>query len=373
MKIKKGPIGALVAITLALSAGAEAQPKAQTRTQVVNTAAGVARALAAPPAAAKGPSADAKEKTIAITGAKIYTGDGEPIEDGVVVLTGEKIISVGKATAAPAGAEVVQAKGMIVTPGLIEPLSQIGLREIDLEPTANDENESQSKERVRAAYRAADAYNPLSVVIPVSRLGGITSAAVVPSGGLISGQSAWADLIGDTASDAIVAAPLALHVHLEIGADPQGGSRGAAVRAVREAFDDARAFQKNKAAWERNQSRPFSASRLDLEALTLALGGGGAKKAAGKVPVVFHVNRASPWRSSSICRPSSQAGPRPGACGARSPKTKCPSSSIRSWTAPSLSTRWAGATTTPLSSTPRGSPSSSPAVRRTTPGSSVRR
>lgn len=283
----------IVVAALALAADAAAQPKPPAGAAPAGKPQAAAPAVRPAAPGAKVARADVKESTVAIVGAKVYTGDGDPLEEAVVIVTGAKVVSVGKGIAPPAGAEVVQAAGMVVTPGLIEPLSQIGLREIDLEPTANDGDEPQLKERIRAGYRAADAYNPLSVVIPVSRAGGITSAAVVPAGGLISGQSAWADLVGDIASDAIVATPLALHVHLEIGADPQGGSRAAAVRSVREAFDDARVFQKNRAAWERNQSRAFAASRLDLEALTESLGGGAAKKGAVKVPVVFHVNRAS--------------------------------------------------------------------------------
>lgn len=274
----------LIATALAPAASAQ-QPK-------VNLTKPIAKAVAqAVIGAAPKPSDPTKEKVIAITGAKVYTGDGEPIEDATVVITGDKITSVAKGATAPAGAETISGKGLIVTPGLIDPLTQIGLTEVELESTANDEAQSRSTDRIRSAYRASDAYNPQSVVIPVSRMGGLTSVGVVPKGSLISGQSAWADLIGETPADALAAAPLALHVHLEIGADPQGGSRGAQVRAVREAFDDARFFQKNKAAWERNQSRPFSAGRLDLEALTLAFAP--AKKGGQKLPVVFHVNRAS--------------------------------------------------------------------------------
>lgn len=277
----------LVAACAAVATNVSAQqPKPSLVSQPIAKAIGPAVRTTAKPGAN-----EVKEKTIAITGAKVYTGEGDPIEDAVVLVVGDKIQAVGKGLAAPAGAEVIQAKGLVVTPGLVESLTQVGLTEVDLEHSANDDSASPSPDRIRAAYRAADAYNPQSIVIPVSRLGGITSVAVVPKGGLVSGQSAWADLAGDTATDAIAAAPLALHVHLEAEADPQGGSRGAAVRVLREAFDDARFFQKNKAAWERNQSRAFSAGRLDLEALALTLGP--AKKGAAKLPVVFHVNKAS--------------------------------------------------------------------------------
>jgi imidazolonepropionase-like amidohydrolase len=287
MKTTRPAIWATALLTLALAGGASAQPKPGA------AAAKPAAAKPAAPAAAKtkAPGNEAQEKTTAIVGATVYTGDGEPIEDAVVLVAGGKIKSVGKGLAVPAGAETVQAKGMVVTPGLVDATTQVGIREVDLESSANDESASDGRDRVRAAYRAVDAYNPLSAVIPVTRLGGLTSVGVVPTGGLVSGQSAWADLTGETATDAVVSTSLAIHVHLEAGADPQGGSRAAALRAVREAFDDARFFQKNKAAWEKNQSRSFSAGRLDLEALTLALGTG--KKGAAKVPVVFHTNRAS--------------------------------------------------------------------------------
>ena len=275
------------AIAACLSTVALAQPK-----PAANKPAPKAAAAPAPAAGkARSPANDAQEKAIAIVGATVYTGDAEPIENATVVIAGGKIKSVGKDVAAPAGAEIVQAKGMVVTPGLVEPLTQVGVREIDLEPSANDGSATRSEDRIRAAYRAADAYNPASSVIPVTRLGGITSVGVTPSGGLFSGQSAWADLAGETASDAIVLAPLAQHVHLDAGDDPQGGSRAAALRLVREAFDDARTYQKNRAAFEKNQSRPFAAGRLDLDALTQSLGP--AKKGSPKVPVVFHVDRAS--------------------------------------------------------------------------------
>ena len=285
-------LGLALILSATLSPAATAQPKPAAAAAKPALPGKPAAAPTTPTNTARKPGAiDPQEKVTAIVGARVITGDGDPIDDGVVLIAGGKIKAVGKGLSTPAGADVVNAAGAIVTAGLIEPVTQLGLREIDLEPTANDETESHEQDRVRAAYRAADAYNPLSAVIPVQRTGGLTSAAIVPTGSLISGLSAWVDLSGDTATDAIVVSPLALHVHLEQGADPRGGSRGAAVRAIREAFDDARAFQKNRAGWEKNQSRPFSASRLDLEALTLALGGG--TKKGTRIPVVFHVNRAS--------------------------------------------------------------------------------
>ncbi len=189
---------------------------------------------------------------------------------------------MGKGVAAPAGAQTLSARGMVVTPGLVDALTSVGLIEVDLEERTHDDWQA-GHDPIRAGFRAADGYNPASTIIPVVRAEGLTSVGVIPHGGLVSGQSAWADLDGATAAEALGAEALALHVHLGIH-NGEGGHANAILR-VREAFDDARAFQKNRAAWERNQTRRFAPSRLDLEALAGALD--------GKLPVVFHVDRAA--------------------------------------------------------------------------------
>ena len=223
---------------------------------------------------------------IAYAGATVHLGNGEVIQDATVVIAGGKIQQIGKGLAAPGGATLLPAKGMVITPGLVDALTSIGLVEVDLESsTRSDRQLAPPNDSVHAGFRAADAYNPASIVIAVARSEGLTSVGVIPTGGLISGQSAWADLDGATAEEAIAAAPLALHVHLDGDAPGEGAGHGTAILKVREAFDDARTFQKSRAAWERNQTRRFAPSRLDLEALAGALD--------QKLPVVFHVDRAA--------------------------------------------------------------------------------
>ena len=84
------------------------------------------------------------------------------------------------------------------------------------------------------------------------------------SGALISGRSAWADLFGTTAAEAVVEGALAVHAYV----DSQGAATS--ILRLREAFDDARAYAKNKAGYERNASRGLAGSRLDLEALWMS-------------------------------------------------------------------------------------------------------
>jgi imidazolonepropionase-like amidohydrolase len=219
---------------------------------------------------------------LAIVGGTIHLGTGEVIDKGVVLVEGGRIQRVGKGLVPPPGAEIIDAQGAIITPGLTDTLTGIGLVEVDAEDATRDDNLG-GHDLIRAAFRVADGYNPASVTIGVTRAEGITSVGVIPSGGLVSGQSAWADLDGATAGDAIAQAPLGLHVHLKV--DAKGAGHATALLRLREALDDARTFSTHRAAWERNQSRPFAASHLDLEALGLAL--------QRKVVVVFHVNRAA--------------------------------------------------------------------------------
>lgn len=230
------------------------------------------------PAAAKAP-----KQVLAVVGGKVHVGDGRVLEDATVLCEDGLVAKVEKGLAAPAGAVVVDAKGAEVTPGLVEGAGQIGLVEIDLEGSARDVEEV-GADRNRAAFRAADGYNALSTVVGVARAGGLTSVVAAPSGGLISGVSSWADLAGATADEALVERALALHVTVDrLGA-------ATALLRLREAFDDARAYAKNKAGYERNQSRALAASRLDLEAMAACLPGGA--RGARKVPVVFHASAA---------------------------------------------------------------------------------
>ncbi len=244
-----------------------------------------ARPAPAPAAPAKTAETDpVAAAPLAIVGGRVHTGTGEVLEDATIFLDKGLVQKIGKGLPVPAGTVTIDAKGAIVTPGFVDALTAIGLVEVSLEGSTHDDDHG-GKDPIRAAFRAADGYNPASTIIGITRAEGVTSAGIVPAGGLFSGQSAWADLDGPTRESALAAGPLALHVHLDGSLNGDRGGPAAALLLAREVFDDARTFVKNRASWERNQSRPFAASRLDLEALADAL--------AGKIPVVFHVDRAS--------------------------------------------------------------------------------
>ena len=209
---------------------------------------------------------------IVLEGGTVHTASGAVLDPGVVVLdpkTG-RITSVG--TTAPPGGTRVDCRGKQVTPGLIAIDTQLGLLEIGAVAGTRDADAG-GKDPIRAAFRASDGFNPSSVAIPVTRPGGITSALIVPSGGLISGQSAWIDLrgAGRGSHARLVRDTVALHVLLgEQGAEQVGAARGAAALRLRELFDDVALYRKSGRQYTQRALRDLSASRLDLEALKLA-------------------------------------------------------------------------------------------------------
>lgn len=224
---------------------------------------------------------------IAITGARLRQGDGHDVDHATIVIRGDRIVSVTPGGAAPAGATVIDATGLNVTPGLVSLMTSIGLGEIELETSTMDTGqEGDDADAIRAAFSAADGYNPLSTLIPVARLGGVTSALSVPEGGLVPGTSAWVDLAGRTLTSVVRDDTAALHVSFDDGGfSAAHGARSSAIAALRELFDDARLYQRSRAQYDRGQFRDTDVSRLDLERVGAALG--------GQMPIVVRTARAS--------------------------------------------------------------------------------
>jgi imidazolonepropionase-like amidohydrolase len=123
--------------------------------------------------------------TYAITHAKIFTLAGNTIDDGTLVIRDGKIAAVGSNVEAPAGAQVIDGKGLQVYPGLFDPVTQMGLSEISAVSATVDTTETGN---YNPDVVAATAVFPSSEHIPVTRASDITEVLVVPgSGGFASG------------------------------------------------------------------------------------------------------------------------------------------------------------------------------------------
>jgi imidazolonepropionase-like amidohydrolase len=223
-------------------------------------------------------------QTIAITGGKVYPVSGPPIESGTVLIVNGKIAAVGSNVAIPAGAQRIDATGKIVTPGFVNSSTQLGVQEVSQVDDTRDMS-ARGKDNIAAAFTVWDGLNPNSVMMAPARKEGITSFIVMPAGGLVAGQAALLDVVPGTTTDMIIRAPVAMIA--EVGDPRQAGvnSRGELIVKLRELLDDTRFFQSHRDAFDRAQTRPFAASRLDLQAMIPVI--------QGKLPLVVIVDRAS--------------------------------------------------------------------------------
>jgi imidazolonepropionase-like amidohydrolase len=220
-------------------------------------------------------------QTVAITGGRVVIGDGsEPIDGGTVLVRDGRVVAAGANVAVPAGAQIVDARGKWVTPGLVAGFSRIGLVEVDAVDPSNDVQANTSP--FNAAIDVVPAINPLATSIQVSRAAGVTRAVVSPgtARSIFAGQGAVIDLGGDM--DPITRARAFQYIELgEEGANDAGGSRASAHVLLRNALREARDLARP------NVARPDDVllTRFDAQALIPVL--------QGEQLLLIHVERAS--------------------------------------------------------------------------------
>jgi imidazolonepropionase-like amidohydrolase len=137
------------------------------------------------------PPIAAQEPALAFRGARVLPIAGPPIENGVVVVEGGKILSVGgPGTAIPRGANTVDVTGKVLMPGLVDTHSHIG------GPSGGD-----SSAAIHPDTRALDAVDVFSDGFWRARAGGLTTLNVMPGSGLLmSGQTVHLKLRKDPSS-----------------------------------------------------------------------------------------------------------------------------------------------------------------------------
>ena len=137
----------------------------------------------------------------AITNAKILTVTGPVYENGTVLYENGKIIAVGEGLEIPEGTEVFDAKGGIVTPGLIDIHTHIAVfGSVQTMPGASDGNER--TDPITPEVRAYDAVNPTDIAIEAARSAGFTTIYTLPgSANLIGGTGIALKLRGHTVDE----------------------------------------------------------------------------------------------------------------------------------------------------------------------------
>lgn len=166
--------------------------------------------------------APTQKQTIALTNATIHIGNGQVIENGMVVISGGKIAEV-RPTAAIMDVKVIDCKGKHVYPGLILSESNLGLVEVGSVRATDDETELGN---INPSIRSIVAYNTDSKVTNTLRNNGILLANIVPAGGVISGSSSVVQLDAWNWEDAAYLKDNAIHFRmpsLMIRAGGRGG------------------------------------------------------------------------------------------------------------------------------------------------------
>ena len=209
----------------------------------------------------------ASAQTIAITGGKVYPVSSAPIENGTVLIRDGKIVAVGANVTIPSDARRIDATGKWVTPGFINSASQLGLVEVgQVGDTRNDA--ARGRDNIAAAFTVWEGLNTRSVLIAPARREGVTNVVIVPSGNqLVSGQAAILNLVDGMPSDMVIKTPVAMIAQVQSPNGAGVGARGELLVKLRELIEDTRAFMRNRAAFERAETREYSASRLDLLAM----------------------------------------------------------------------------------------------------------
>jgi imidazolonepropionase-like amidohydrolase len=228
-----------------------------------------------------------QKRPVVIAGGTVHTVSGDTIENGWVHVERGVIEGVGAGRPPqPKDAEVVDARGMHLYPGLIAASTTLGLTETGAVPVTNDHTELGS---FTPEVRAAVAMNPDSDLIPVTRANGILTALVEPRGGLVAGRAAivrldgwtWEDLAIDGSAGLVVNWPRTDPITAPwMSRNPaqQRKEIEAELKRLDEIFDDAAAYV---AARAHDASIPLD---LRYEAMRPAL--------AGERPLLVHASSA---------------------------------------------------------------------------------
>jgi imidazolonepropionase-like amidohydrolase len=221
----------------------------------------------------------AAAQTFAIVNGTVALGDGsEPIPNGTVVIRNGRIVAAGGMRfRLPADAQVIDATGKWVTPGIVAGFSRLGLAEVDLTAagdegggatdTSGSADDTTQNGPFNAAIDVVPALNPLNTTIAVNRADGVTRALVAPSAGrnIFAGQGAVIDT----------------------GAEKAGGSRASSHILFRNALREAAELSRfaRPIAVRRQRSEDVLLTRFDAAALVPVL--------QGRQYLIVHVERAS--------------------------------------------------------------------------------
>lgn len=231
-----------------------------------------------------GLSLDKSPRVIAIKGAKIIPVVGEDIERGNILLKDGKIEDIGQNVSIPQDADVYDAQGLVAYPGMIDSYCYLGLQEIGAVSATVDSRETG---QFNPQVKAVEALWPDSMHIPIAMSNGITTAVVVCTGGLVSGQVGMIRLTGWTPEEMVIKSSVAMHIQFpsvprirrrETQPQEQTSKR---IEELKELLNEVRFYQKRKEAAQNNPRLPLPEFDEKLEFLIPVV--------KGELPVLISV------------------------------------------------------------------------------------
>lgn len=155
--------------------------------------------------------ANPQSQAIAIEGATLHVGNGDVIENGLIIFDNGQITYAGSADAKIARpSEVIKANGKHVYPGFIVPTKSLGLVEINAVRASDDADEIGE---MIPHVRSIIAYNAESQVVESLRQNGMLMGQITPQGGRISGSSSIVQFDAWNWEDAAVKTDDGIHLN----------------------------------------------------------------------------------------------------------------------------------------------------------------
>ena len=184
---------------------------------------------------------------LVVHGQQVLPVDGPPIEDGVVVVRDGRIVAVGKHGEIELPAGATELSGAVVTPGLVDGLSVVGLSGVlNRDP---DQDHEEPGLAVAPELRALDAYDPYEPLVGWLRGFGVTTVQTGPSPGApVGGRTLIAHTLSAPA-DAVAMVPdgmLVVTLGEPAKAFPGAHTRMGAAAQVRQAFASAREYRERR-------------------------------------------------------------------------------------------------------------------------------
>lgn len=140
---------------------------------------------------------------LAIKNATIFNGKGDVLEEHVILVSEGKFSSIKNKDKLPKNCTIIDAKGKVVTPGLIDVHTHLGVFEEGIGEEGHDFNETSSP--TTPEVRAIDGLNPKDVGFEDARKAGITTVQVMPgSANVIGGEMSVLKTTGDIVDEMLI-------------------------------------------------------------------------------------------------------------------------------------------------------------------------